>query len=103
MELKTVPATEVSIYKKAHARNDKRETDTGVLTPELAQMQKEKYKMIFSVFRDYKDQLTSLTFWNISDRRSWLDNFPVRNRKDFPLLFDENENPKEAYWEVVDF
>ncbi len=94
---------DISIYKKAHARNDKRETDTGVLTPELAQMQKEKYKMIFSVFRDYKDQLTSLTFWNISDRRSWLDNFPVRNRKDFPLLFDENENPKEAYWEVVDF
>lgn len=94
---------DVSIYKKEHARSDERETDTGVLTPELAQLQIEKYKMIFSVFRDYKDELSSLTFWNISDRRSWLDNFPVRNRKDFPLLFDENEAPKEAYWEVVKF
>lgn len=94
---------DVSIYKKEHARNDTRKTDTGILTPELARMQKEKYNMIFSVFRDYKNELSSLTFWNISDRRSWLDNFPVRNRKDFPLLFDENEVPKEAYWEVVNF
>lgn len=94
---------DISIYKKEHARSDKRETDTGVLTPELAKMQKEKYKMIFRVFRDYKDELSSLTFWNISDRRSWLDNFPVRNRKDFPLLFDQNEAPKDAYWEVVGF
>lgn len=94
---------DVSIYKKEHARSDRKKTDAGVLTPELALMQSEKYKMIFSVFRDYKDELSSLTFWNISDRRSWLDNFPVRNRKDFPLLFDQNEVPKDAYWEVINF
>lgn len=98
-----VTELDVSIYKKEHSRNDRKESDTGVLTSELAQMQIEKYNMIFSVFRDYKEELSSVTFWNISDRRSWLDNFPVRNRKDFPLLFDQNEVPKDAYWKVIDF
>ncbi len=41
----------------------------------------EKYTMCFKVFRKYKNVLSGVTFWNISDRSSWLDNFPVRGRK----------------------
>jgi endo-1,4-beta-xylanase len=47
--------------------------------------------------------ITGVTFWNISDRNSWLDNFPVRNRKDYPLLFDRHLKPKKVYQEVVKF
>ncbi|MBD0374005.1 MAG: endo-1,4-beta-xylanase, partial [Flavisolibacter sp.] len=45
--------------------------------------------------------ISGITFWNISDRYSWLDNFPVQGRKDYPLLFDQNLKPKKVYWEVV--
>jgi endo-1,4-beta-xylanase len=61
------------------------------------------YKMCFELFRKYKKNITSVTFWNISDRSSWLDNFPVRGRKDYPLLFDKDLKPKKAFWEVVKF
>ncbi len=64
------------------------------------QKQMEKYKMAFEVFRKYKKEITGVTFWNVSDRYSWLDN---RGRKNFPLLFDQNLKPKKAYWEVVNF
>lgn len=94
---------DISIYPKEHSRRDRQETDVDAFTPELERLQLEKYKMIFDVFRDYKDVLTGVTFWNISDRHSWLDNFPVRGRKDYPLLFDQEEKPKKAYLEVVDF
>lgn len=63
----------------------------------------EIYKICFNLFRKYKNVLTGITFWNISDRHSWLDNFPVKGRKDHPLLFDKNLKPKKAYWEVVNF
>lgn len=73
------------------------------LTGEKEQQQIDQYKMIFKVFRDYKSVITGVTFWNLSDKSSWLDNFPVRGRKNYPLLFDQNLQPKKAFWEVVKF
>jgi len=89
---------DVSVY----ASGETSPTD-NVFTAEREQKQLEKYKMIFRVFRDYKDVINGVTFWNVSDKSSWLDNFPVRGRKNYPLLFDQNLKPKKAYWEVVKF
>jgi endo-1,4-beta-xylanase len=75
----------------------------NVFTPEREQKQIDKYKMIFRVFREYKNVISGVTFWNVSDKSSWLDNFPVTGRKNYPLLFDQNLKPKKAYWEVVKF
>jgi endo-1,4-beta-xylanase len=69
-------------------------------TPEREQKQIAFYKTAFQAFRDNKDKISGVTFWNLSDARSWLDR---RNRKAYPLLFDENMKPKKAYWEVVSF
>lgn len=73
---------------------------TATFTPEMESQQRDKYKMVFDVFRQYKDKLTGITFWNVSDRYSWLDG---RGRKNYPLLFDMNRQPKKAYWDVVNF
>lgn len=72
----------------------------AVFTPEMEQMQLEKYKMIFDVFRKHKKDITGVTFWNLSDKYSWLDG---RGRKNFPLLFDAELKPKKAYYEVTKF
>jgi len=69
-------------------------------TPEMEQLQRDKYKMMFEVFRKYRDKITGVTFWNLSDRSSWLDG---RGRKNYPLLFDTNRQPKKAYYDVVNF
>jgi endo-1,4-beta-xylanase len=87
---------DVSVY-----TSDQKDPADNVFTAEREQKQLEKYKMIFRVCRDYKNVITGVTFWNVSDRYSWLDNFPVRGRKNYPLLFDQNLKPKKAYWEVV--
>jgi endo-1,4-beta-xylanase len=81
------------------------ETDPvdNVFTAGREQEQADKYKMFFRVFRDYKSVITGVTFWNVSDKSSWLDNFPVRGRKNYPLLFDQNLKPKKAYFEVIKF
>jgi endo-1,4-beta-xylanase len=94
---------DVSLYKWEKFKRERRQGETDVFTSELENKQMEHYKMIFKVFRDYKNVITGITFWNISDRRSWLDEYPVAGRKNYPLLFDQNLKPKKAYWEVVKF
>ncbi|HUX56370.1 MAG TPA: endo-1,4-beta-xylanase [Bacteroidales bacterium] len=89
---------DVSIYS-----SEEKDPSDNVLTEVREQKQIEKYKMVFKVFRDYKNVISGITFWNVSDKSSWLNNYPVRGRKNYPLLFDRNLQPKKAYQEVVNF
>lgn len=95
---------DISVYPKEHnAREQKSEDSDTAFSPEKEKKQMEVYAMCFELFRKYKASITGVTFWNISDRSSWLDSFPVKERKDYPLLFDQNLKPKKVYWEVVKF
>lgn len=93
---------DISVYPKEHNARERRPEDIDTdFTPEKESKQLEVYKMCFELFRKYKNILSGVTFWNISDRNSWLDNFPVKGRKDYPLLFDKDLRPKRAFWEVI--
>ena len=94
---------DMSVYEIEHSARPRRADESDVFTPEMEAKQVEQYKMVFRVFREYKDKISSVTFWNVSDRSSWLHNFPVRGRKNYPLLFDPTLQPKKAYWEVIKF
>jgi len=72
-------------------------------TTGVALKQAVAYGRFFRAFRDYKDDITGITFWGLADDYTWLDNFPVAGRKNYPLLFDEYYNPKQAYFTVIDF
>ncbi|WP_107828988.1 endo-1,4-beta-xylanase [Mucilaginibacter yixingensis] len=90
--------------------------DSGY-TPQLAQQQADRYQSVFKIFRDYKKVITGVTFWNVSDRYSWLDSRggglaggaaaggPAGKTivKAYPLLFDVNLQRKQAYWAVTRF
>jgi endo-1,4-beta-xylanase len=94
---------DISVYRWEKERRAKRPDESDAYTPELEQRQATQYKKVFSVFRDYKGRLNGVTFWNVTDRSTWLDQYPVPGRKNYPLLFDVNGQPKKAYWEVVKF
>lgn len=87
---------DISVY----GSKENMDENPGVFTAEREKDQAEKYKSFFEVFLK-SNKISSVTFWNVSDRHSWLDNFPVKNRKNFPLLFDATFSRKKAYWEVV--
>jgi endo-1,4-beta-xylanase len=95
---------DVSVYSGRQGgqliQGQRRQMETPVFTAEMEQQQLEKYKMVFEVFRKHRKHITGVTFWNISDRYSWLDG---RGRKNYPLLFDKDLKPKKAYGEVVKF
>lgn len=94
---------DVSVWPGEPARREKRSSDADDrLTPERARAQEELYAISFRLFPRHADRIDAVTFWNISDRHSWLDDWPVRGRNDRPLLFDESLRPKPAYWRVVE-
>ncbi len=60
------------------------------------------YDELFAMLRDVSQLVTGFTFWGVADDRTWLDNFPVKGRKNWPLLFDERHEPKDAFRRVVE-
>ncbi len=80
---------------------DDRRTDLIKPTSEMLELQAERYGQFFKVFREYKEDITAVTFWGAADDYTWLDDFPVKGRKNWPFLFDENHEPKRAFWKVV--
>jgi endo-1,4-beta-xylanase len=66
-------------------------------------MQAERYHQVFQLLREYRDSITSITFWGAADDYTWLSDFPVKGRKNWPFLFDENHQPKDSFWKVVQF
>lgn len=70
---------------------------------EMLYLQGKMYDDIFSMFREYKDEVTGVTLWGVTDRYTWKDNFPVRGRKDWPLLFDINGEPKIGLEKITNF
>jgi len=94
---------DLSIYPWEKNKRARRTGESDVFTPELEQQQADRYAMVFKIFREYKDVITNVTFWNVSDRYSWLDEYPVRGRKNYPLLFDTKLQPKKAFWAVTKF
>ncbi len=93
---------DLSVWPGEPERRDMRpEDNANAYTKQNANKQDALYGMIFSKFLKYSNAIQSVTFWNITDRHTWLDEWPVRGRKDHPLLFDANLQPKFAFWKVV--
>ncbi len=80
-----------------------RRTDLDNPTEEMIKKQAERYERIFEVYREFSDVITGVTLWGVADDYTWLDEFPVNNRKDWPLLFDENLHKKDAYNRIINF
>jgi endo-1,4-beta-xylanase len=68
--------------------------------PEVLQRQAEQYAQLFSLFRKHSDTIARVTFWNLHDGQSWLNDFPWK-RVNYPLLFDRSAQPKPAFEAVV--
>ncbi len=74
---------------------------TDGLPDSVSTKQAKKYADIFKIFVDYHEIIDRVTFWGVHDGVSWKNNWPVRGRTDYPLLFDRNGNRKKVYYSIV--
>jgi endo-1,4-beta-xylanase len=56
---------------------------------------------MFGLFLKYHEVIDRVTVWGLTDNTTWLNNFPIRGRKDYPVLFDRNNQPKLVVGEMI--
>ena len=71
------------------------------LPDSIEQALAKRYADLFACFIRHRDTVTRVTFWGATDANSWLNNWPVRGRTNYPMLFDRNAKPKPAFDAVV--
>jgi endo-1,4-beta-xylanase len=59
-----------------------------------------RYADVVALF--LKHGVRRVTFWGLTDRMSWLNNFPIPGRVNYPLLWDRNLRPKPAFDAVAE-
>lgn len=72
------------------------------LPKEIDEKLAKAYETLFKILIKHRDKVDRVTFWGISDDASWLNDFPIKGRTNYPLLFDRQQQPKAAYFRLLD-
>ncbi|MGY1608661.1 endo-1,4-beta-xylanase [Geodermatophilus sp. SYSU D00700] len=78
-------------HRPGMADQDEAETENGYY-----------YRDLFDMLRSHSDSIESVTFWGISNARSWLRTWPAARPWEAPLPFDDDLQVTPAYWGIVD-
>jgi len=61
-----------------------------------------RYEDIFKIYLKHRDKIDRVTLWGTTDRETWLNDFPIKGRTNYPLLFDRGFSPKPVYFRLLD-
>ncbi len=64
------------------------------LPDSVAVVWNERMGTFFRLFERHSDIISRVTVWGLSDGDSWRNDWPIKGRKDYPVLFDRNYQPK---------
>ncbi|MBC2607443.1 endo-1,4-beta-xylanase [Pelagicoccus albus] len=88
--------------KKLVANSQNNLYPSGVLPAEEEERFAERYGEIFEILVRNAEKIDRVTFWGVTDKDSWLNNFPVRGRTNFSLLFNRANEARPALKAVVE-
>lgn len=60
-----------------------------------------RYLDFFRLFIKHHDKIRRVTLWGVTDNQSWKNDFPVKGRTDYPLLFDRNFKAKPVVGKII--
>ncbi len=67
---------------------------TAGLPDSIANSFNERYTQLFQLLLKHSDKISRVTLWGVHDGMSWRNFWPIRGRKDYPLLFDRDFKAK---------
>lgn len=71
------------------------------LPDSLQQKFEQRYLDLFGIYYKHRKDILRVTLWGISDKTSWLNNFPVFGRTNYPLFFDRKNQEKPIVKKVM--
>ena len=73
---------------------------SGLPEKKSAELSK-RYAEYFRFFLQKAKYIDRVTVWGVTDEQSWLNDFPVKGRTDYPLFFDREARPKPVVADLV--
>lgn len=104
LDINVLPAPEKMVGAEVSQKfegNSKLNPYAAGLPLEKQQQLASEYEKLFKIFLKHKDKISRITFWGVNDGQSWLNDWPVSGRTNYPLLFDRNYQPKPAFYSVL--
>lgn len=60
-----------------------------------------RYLDFFQLFLKHKKDIRRVTLWGLTDSQSWKNDFPIKGRTDYPLLFDRQYKTKSVVGKII--
>ena len=73
-----------------------------VLSDSVSLAWNSRMRTFWDLFMKHSDVITRVTAWGLTDGDSWKNDWPVRGRREYPLLFDRNYEPKPFVNELIE-
>lgn len=71
------------------------------LPKQAEQLFKERYMSFFRLYYKYKEHIDRVCTWGITDNSSWLNDWPIKGRTNYPLLFDRKYKAKPVVEDII--
>ena len=74
---------------------------TNGLPVAVQQVLAKRYADLFAIYLKHRESVCRVTFWGVTDKDSWLNDWPIPGRTAYPLLFDREGKPKTCLPAVI--
>lgn len=72
------------------------------LPAKVQQQLDERWLSFFEIYKRHSSQIDRVTLWGLGDGDSWLNNWPMRGRTNYGLLFDREYKAKPVVNKIID-
>lgn len=55
----------------------------------------------FKIYWKHRDKISRVNMWGVTDTNTWLNDFPVAGRTNYPLLFGRDNKPKPVVDDII--
>ena len=60
----------------------------------------QRYLDLFKIIERHKNVISRVTFWGVNDGHTWLNDWPIKGRTNYPTLIDRNNQLKPVVKEI---
>lgn len=71
------------------------------LPADVAQRIDQRWLEFFGIYKKHSHQISRVCIWGFSDAQSWMNDWPIRGRTAYPLLFDRQNRAKPVVRDIV--
>lgn len=71
------------------------------LPEDKAEEIRNRYMDFFKIYYKHREKISRINLWGISDKNSWLNDWPIQGRTSYPLLFDRDYQPKPVVDDII--